>query len=218
MEVMQMLGSVKILPLIILILHLAFPPNYCLASFFSETLQNQSLYESAETRELDNANDYELMNVTHIPEYPQPNQKVTIRVRIRGSPINVSKVILSYCERLNYNWYGIHQYWGIYEWSWEPLTWNIYTDWINVTMANVGDDIYEAVIPELPYYTIVWYEIYVLYDLNRIAKSDIQTYYVVRGTEYIIYFQASNIANRILYVGVALALIYGLKRRSSLKK
>jgi hypothetical protein len=37
----------------------------------------------------------------------------------------------------------------------------------------------------------------------------------VRGTEYIIYSQASNIIGRVLYVAVALALIYGLIKRST---
>ncbi|MEM2314688.1 MAG: hypothetical protein QXT06_04290 [Candidatus Bathyarchaeia archaeon] len=156
-----------------------------------------------------------LMNISHTPVYPQPNQRVTIRLQIKNSSIAIKKVLLSYRERLNYNWYGVHQYWGIYEWTWEPFTWNVYTDWVNVTMVKVGENVYEAVIPELPYYTIVWYQVQVIDESNRLIMSEVKSYYVVRGTEYIIYSQASNIVSRVLYVAVAFALIHGLVRRSS---
>jgi len=155
------------------------------------------------------------INVTHTPVYPQPNQRVTVRVQIGNSSIAVKRVLLSYRERLNYNWYGVHQYWGIYEWTWEPFTWNVYTDWINVTMIKVEENVYEAVIPELPYYTIVWYQVQVIDESNRLIMSEVKSYCVVRGTEYIIYSQASNIVGRVLYVAVALALIYGLIKRST---
>jgi hypothetical protein len=45
--------------------------------------------------------------------------------------------------------------------------------------------------------------------------SEVKSYCVVRGTEYIIYSQASNIVGRVLYVAVALALIYGLTKKSA---
>lgn len=156
-----------------------------------------------------------LMNITYTPVYPQPNQRVTVRVQIGNSSIVVKKVLLSYRERLNYNWYGVHQYWGIYEWTWEPLTWNVYTDWINITMIKAEENVYEAVIPELPYYTIVWYQIKIIDESNRSIMSEVKSYCVVRGTEYIIYSQASNIVGRVLYVAVALALIYGLTKKSA---
>jgi hypothetical protein len=186
--------------------------------FPNETFLSRSFVVASSNKiEVDgeSVNEKMLINITYTPVYPQPNQRVTIRVQIGNSSITVKRVLLSYRERLNYNWYGVHQYWGMYEWTWEPLTWNVYTDWVNVTMIKVGENVYEAVIPELPYYTIVWYRVQVIDESNRLIMSEVKSYCVVRGTEYIIYSQASNIIGRVLYVAVALALIYGLIKRST---
>ncbi|MEM2961038.1 MAG: hypothetical protein QXU67_05475, partial [Candidatus Bathyarchaeia archaeon] len=183
----------------------------------NETILSRNTIASSNKIEVngESINEKILVNITHTPVYPQPNQRVIIRVQIGNSSIAVKRVLLSYRERLNYNWYGVHQYWDIYEWTWEPLTWNVYTDWVNVTMIKVEENVYEAVIPELPYYTIVWYQVQIINGSNRLITLEVKSYCVVRGTEYIIYSQASNIVSRVLYVAVALALIYGLIRGST---
>ena len=120
-----------------------------------------------------------------------------------------------YREKLNYNWYGVHQYWGIYEWTWEPLTWNVYTDWIEVEMTLVGNDTYRAELLELPYYSTVWYKIRAVDAAGNTAFSEVHVYNVVRGTEYIIYMQINTIIYRVLYVAVSLVLVRGLGRSES---
>jgi len=153
-----------------------------------------------------------ITNISHTPSYPQPNQKVVVSAKVVDNSSGVKTVILSYRERLNYNWYGIHQYWGVYEWTWEPLTWNIYTDWIDVKMTLVKDDTYKAELLELPYYSTVWYRVYAVDNAGNSVVSDNQLYEIVRGAEYIIYLQASNVLGRVLYVAVGLALVHGLGR------
>lgn len=153
-----------------------------------------------------------ITNVTHIPRYPQPNQRVNITARVVDNFSGVRKVFLVYREKLNYNWYGVHQYWGVYEWVWEPLTWNVYTEWITVEMNRVGDDTYSVELLELPYYSTVWYTVRAVDAAGNTAVSEVHVYHVVRGTEYVIYMQISTIISRVLYVAVGLVLVRGLGR------
>jgi hypothetical protein len=153
-----------------------------------------------------------ITNVTNIPRYPQPNQRVTITARVIDNSSGVKKVLLIYREKLNYNWYGVHQYWGIYEWSWEPLTWNVYTDWITVEMNRVEGDTYSVELLELPYYSTVWYMVRAVDAAGNTAASEVHVYHVVRGTEYVIYMQINTIIYRVLYVAVGLVLVRGLSR------
>ena len=159
-----------------------------------------------------NSSSPSIISVTHSPAYPQPNQRVTITAIITGNPKDIKKVLLIYREKLNYNWYGIHQYWGIYEWSWEPLTWNVYTEWLEREMEPIGNNTYRTELLELPYYSTVWYKVCVIDNSGNWIVSKIKTYMVVRGAEYILYMQVSSIIYRILYVAVGLVLVKGLSK------
>ncbi|MEM2733952.1 MAG: hypothetical protein QXJ19_04230 [Candidatus Bathyarchaeia archaeon] len=158
-----------------------------------------------------------IMNVTHSPLYPQPNERVRIISKIEGEESKIKRVLLRYRERINFHWYGIHRYWGIYEWSWEPLTWNVYTNWMEKEMKLIENGTYEAELLELPYYSTVWYQICVIDFANNIIVSDVREYNVVRGDKTIIYDIVGDLITWLLYVSVALLLVRGLSKEESSK-
>lgn len=164
-----------------------------------------------------NSNSHIMINLTHFPRYPQPNERVTIIAKITGNSSEIKEVILKYREKINYHWYGIHRYWGLYEWTWDPLTWNVYTDWMEKKMTPKGNGVYEAELLELPYYSTVWYQVYAIDNAGNSITSEIQVYNVVRGGKTIFYEIAGDLIKWILYVSVGLLLVKGLGGEKSSK-
>lgn len=187
-----------------------------IASGFTAVVVDKAVTEirapTASTWTTDDASPPVIINITETPHYPQPNERVIITARVVDDLSGVKEVILRYRERLNYNWYGRHRYWGIYEWTWTPLTWNVYTDWMDKAMAPKENitDLYEAEMLELSYYSMVWYEVYAVDNAGNPSTSEVHIYNVVRGTKTIINDVAGDTISWFLNAAVGLVLVRGL--------
>jgi len=152
-----------------------------------------------------------IVNVTHSPQYPLDRDKVLITATVIDNNSGVKNVKLSYNSIIIFAWYGQHWGWGIYEWTLWGLSVRTYEQ--TLSMTRVGNtSTYAAELMELPYMTKVYYKISASDNAGNIAVSDVHQYYVVRGTESIIYTEVNQILEWTGYFSVLLIITIKARR------